>query len=279
VQGSPDGWRLLGVQHLGKLPAIPGFVDRPQKRAGALSMANTGAKKCGNMRQSRPQSRWGSWGGMSKASQPVADLERGSVVAALPRQIVLREILSLDQSSQLRIREIRNEPSIRKVMYTDHEIQLDEHQDWLGRLKQDKCRIAFAVIDEKSGPIGMVGLNSVDWRHRRSDWAFYLTEGERGGLGAALEYSLLEFAFNRLELEKLNCEVIEGNDAVVRLHKKFGFEEEGFRRSNIEKGGIRIGVHFLGLQKSTWSERKATVRKEYEPVLQKFRITIDWQRQ
>ena len=67
------------------------------------------------------------------------------------------------------------------------EIQIDEHQTWLDRLQQDKCRIAFAVVDDSIGPIGMVSVSELDWRHRKADWAFYLTETERGGLGAALE--------------------------------------------------------------------------------------------
>lgn len=213
---------------------------------------------------------------MNNPSQLTADLQRGPAPAALSRDIFLREISSLDTRSQLRIREIRNEPSIRRVMYTDHEIQLEEHKGWLDQLKHDRCRIAFAVMDETLGPIGMVGLNSLDWRHRKSDWAFYLTENERGGLGAALEFVFLDFVFSQLALEKLNCEVIEGNDAVVRMHKRFGFEEEGFRRSNIEKGGVRIGVHFLGLQKSAWVAARSTIRSQYEPLLTKFRIAIEW---
>lgn len=215
---------------------------------------------------------------MNSPSQLTADLQRGPSPAALCRDIFLREISSLDTRSQLRIREIRNEPSIRKVMYTDHEIQLEEHKGWLDQLKHNHCRIAFAVMDETLGPIGMVGLNSLDWRHRKSDWAFYLTENERGGLGAALEFAFLDFVFGQLSLEKLNCEVIEGNDAVVRMHKRFGFEEEGFRRSNIEKGGVRIGVHFLGLQKSAWVAARSTIRSQHEPLLAKFNIAIEWPR-
>jgi len=213
---------------------------------------------------------------MNNPSPLTVDLQREPPPATLCRDILLREISSLDTRSQLRIREIRNEPSIRKVMYTDHEIQLEEHKGWLDQLKRDRCRIAFAVMDEARGPIGMVGLNSLDRRHRKSDWAFYLTENERGGLGAALEFAFLDFVFGRLALEKLNCEVIEGNDAVVRMHKRFGFEEEGFRRSNIEKGGVRIGVHFLGLQKSAWVAERSNIRSHYEPILAKFSIAIDW---
>src|SRR5262245_54384630 len=213
---------------------------------------------------------------MNSLSEATANFEQGPAAAALSRPIALRQIASLDQRSQMRIREIRNELSVRRVMYTDHEIQIEEHEGWLEKLKHDPCRMAFAVIDDTLGPIGMVGLNSLDWRHRKSDWAFYLTENERGGLGAALEFAFLDFVFSRLALEKLNCEVIEGNDAVVRLHKRFGFEEEGFRRANIEKGGMRIGVHFLGLQKTAWAAARAQVRSHYGTVLEKFRIAIDW---
>jgi RimJ/RimL family protein N-acetyltransferase len=48
----------------------------------------------------------------------------------------------------------------------------------------------------------------------------------RGGLGAAIEASFIDFAFDTLGIEKLNCEVIEGNDTVVKLHKRFLFCDE-----------------------------------------------------
>ena len=126
----------------------------------------------------------------------------------------------------------------------------------------------------------MVSVNELDWRHRKADWAFYLTENERGGLGAALEFAFLDFVFDQLALEKLNCEVIEGNDAVIRMHKQFGFEEEGFRhlQTNIQKDGVRIGVHFLGLQKTAWMAARSTIRSHYEPILEKFSIEIEWPR-
>jgi UDP-4-amino-4,6-dideoxy-N-acetyl-beta-L-altrosamine N-acetyltransferase len=213
---------------------------------------------------------------MSHRTQVTADIDREPLQAESPRRIVLREISCLEPRYQWRIREIRNEPSIRQVMYTDHEIQIDEHQNWLDGLKADKRRIVFAVIDERVGPIGMVSVSNMDWRHHKADWAFYLTETERGGLGAALELSFLDFVFDRLGLEKLNCEVIEGNSAVVRLHAKFGFEEEGFRRSNIEKGGVRLGVHFLGLQRTVWQARRDMVRAGYKTVLEKFGVDIEW---
>ena len=58
--------------------------------------------------------------------------------------------------------------------------------------------------------------------------------------------------------------------------ERFGFEEEGFRRSNIEKDGVRLGVHFLGLQRSVWLERRADLRRSYKAILEKFGVDIEW---
>lgn len=75
-------------------------------------------------------------------------------------------------------------------------------------------------------------------------------------------------------MDKLNCEVIEGNDAVVKLHKKFLFQEEGFRRSNILKNSARIGVHFLGLTKEDWQAGKAEIQEKYKGVFGKFSVSV-----
>ena len=111
----------------------------------------------------------------------------------------------------------------------------------------------------------------------KSDWAFYLDKKVRGGLSAALEFNLINFVFDELGLEKLNCEVIETNYAVVKLHKKFSFSEEGFRRENIIKNKRRIGVHLLGLTKSDWLRDRAKIKARYEKIMEKFDLVIEYE--
>jgi UDP-4-amino-4,6-dideoxy-N-acetyl-beta-L-altrosamine N-acetyltransferase len=172
------------------------------------------------------------------------------------RQITLKKLVSCSLEQQMQVREVRNQSGVRAAMYNEHIIGLEEHLSWVGRLRSDDKQIVFAVLNEQRKPIGVVSVNALDFLHRKADWAFYLDRETRGGLGAAIEYSIIEYAFNVLKLCKLNCEVIETNESVVRLHKKFNFEEEGFRRENIEKGGKRIGVYFLGLTKNVrWTPK------------------------
>jgi len=105
------------------------------------------------------------------------------------------------------------------------------------------------VVFEENQILGVVGFNNIDKIHQKSDWAFYLDKLDIIGLGAILELYIIDYAFNEMGIEKLNCEVLESNLSVVKMHKKFGFIEEGFRHSNIIKKDTRIGVFFLGLTK------------------------------
>lgn len=190
--------------------------------------------------------------------------------------IILREITKCTEEQKKAVREVRNQESVRKSMYTEHEIPLNEHLAWVERLKSDTRQIVFVVLVE--GIVsGVVSVNAIDRLHKKSDWAFYLDENVRGGLGAALEFRLINFVFNKLCLEKLNCEVIETNKAVVKMHKKFGFIEEGFRRENIIKNNARIGVFFLGLTESDWLKERESISTRYEKVIEKFNLEIEYE--
>lgn len=65
------------------------------------------------------------------------------------------------------------------------------------------------------------------------------------------------------DIEKLNCEVLETNPAVIKMHQKFGFELEGVRRKNILKDGSRIDVVLLGITKEEWKDKRPAL----EPLI------------
>ena len=189
-------------------------------------------------------------------------------------QILLKPVTHCTREQQFRIREIRNQQGVRSSMYTEHIISIEEHLNWINRLLTDNKQTVYAILKEEQTPLGIVSVNAIDKLHKKADWAFYLDEIIRGGgLGAAIEFHLIELVFNELGLEKLNCEVIETNQTVVKLHKKFLFVEEGYRRSNIEKAGKRIGVHFLGLTKEDWTRGRTGIYAKYESVISRFHIS------
>lgn len=177
---------------------------------------------------------------------------RKSRIETTAQNIEFVDITEIDRISALKILDIRNETNIRKNMYTSHEISIDEHFSWIERLKKREDIKFYAVIfDGKI--VGGVSLSNIDILHKRADWAFYLSETSHGrGIGAALEYKFVSFAFDNFSIEKLNCEVISFNDRVVRLHEKFGFQIEGVRRAHVLRDGESHDAVFLGITKQEW---------------------------
>lgn len=168
-----------------------------------------------------------------------------------------------------RILELRNQPNVRKFMYTDHEITAEEHQGWIASLSGNSKQQVFAVINEGK-TAGLVSLGSINERQKSAEWAFYLDEALQGaGIGSRVEFKLLDYAFNEAGLEKLNCEVLETNFPVVRLHEKFGFVREGVRRKNVIKDGERIDVVLLGILKDEWAIARARVLPAIERASRK----------
>lgn len=170
-------------------------------------------------------------------------------------------ILEVSDGDAEAVRLMRNNSAVRKYMYTDHQISGEEHRNWLNVLKTNKSTEAFVIYREQQ-PVGLVSLNRISRQHATADWAYYLDPNEQGGgVGVLVEYALLEYAFGAAGLSKLNCEVLATNPQVVKLHKKFGFQEEGVRRSNIVKDGQRVDVYLLGETSSEWDAGKSKFKK------------------
>jgi UDP-4-amino-4,6-dideoxy-N-acetyl-beta-L-altrosamine N-acetyltransferase len=165
-------------------------------------------------------------------------------------------LLDATPEIQAEVRNLRNQTAVRKFMYTEHEISLDEHCAWLESLKDNPRQSVFVVMHDDK-PAGVVSLNAIDALHHSADWAFYLDSALQGkGIGSQVELWLLNHAFDIVRLEKLNCEVLQSNMAVIRLHEKFGFVIEGVRRQNVIKDGRRMDVVLLGITREEWLEQR-----------------------
>lgn len=173
----------------------------------------------------------------------------------MPRfnDIVLEPLLGQPPEVVEALLEIRNTEVVRKYMYSDHLISRDEHARWLERLAQTPADRAMVVMGAK-GVVGYAAIQQINPTHKTAEWAFYVDPGYKApGVGSVIEYRVLNLAFDSFGLEKLNCAVLDTNQSVIELHRKFGFVLEGVRRSNIQKDGRRLDVHLLGLTREEWN--------------------------
>ncbi len=147
----------------------------------------------------------------------------------------------------------RNLPEVSRYMYTDHEITPEEHRAWFERaLTRQDARYWIIAADGRD--LGFVAVTEIDPRHLTASWAFYIAEaGARGkGVGAFTEYTVLNFVFDELRLRKLSCEVLSTNPAVLAMHERFGFVQEGLFREQISKPEGPVDVHRLAILEREW---------------------------
>ena len=142
-------------------------------------------------------------------------------------------------------------------MYTDHHISAEEHARWLAGALSDPAR-RYWIIEDDGAPVGLANLAGIDLARRRCEWAYYLGEASvRGrGVGAAVEYIVLEHVFGTMGLHKLWCEVLLENEAVWRLHESFGFTAEALFRDHVVKQGRFHDVMGLGILEDDWAKAR-----------------------
>ena len=171
------------------------------------------------------------------------------------------------------LRDIRNQANIRKFVYTDHHIGEAEHKAWLDYVAEDRSRIIFVPLVEGQ-VVGLIAIIRFDASQNTAYWTYYLGGEFRGGLGSVVEYWFLNYVFNTLKIEKLNTEVIEGNEAIIEKHIRFGFQKEGFLRSNIVKQDQRIGVHLVGITREDWAVSRQRVFEERRNIFDNFNVIL-----
>lgn len=164
--------------------------------------------------------------------------------------------LRLIESSELEIiRSWRNDPSIRKNMYSRHEISADEHARWWKKISEREDQKYF-MYEYLGVPYGVVSFNSIDRVNSNSAWAFYASPSSPKGTGSRMEFLAIDYVFHELKLYKLYCEVLDFNSAVIKLHQKFGFQVEGVFRQHHKIDDGYASIVRLGLLYTEWESKR-----------------------
>jgi ribosomal-protein-alanine N-acetyltransferase len=82
--------------------------------------------------------------------------------------------------------------------------------------------------------IGNVKIDKINRNHQTGEYGILMGERTEWGKGYAKEASLaiIQLAFDKLGLQKINLGVISSNTVAMELYKKMGFKIEGVLRRN-----------------------------------------------
>lgn len=160
----------------------------------------------------------------------------------------------MDHFDLLTVLAWRNHPEVRRYMFNQNEISMDEHESWFESVNRDpKKRLLILEADNKArGYVAFTNIKSGGI----ADWGFYVAPDAPKGTGRQLGRTALEYAFTGLNLHKVCGQALGANERSIRFHQTLGFHEEAVQRDQHFDGERYHNVICFGLLSSEWQRHK-----------------------
>jgi RimJ/RimL family protein N-acetyltransferase len=107
--------------------------------------------------------------------------------------------------------------------------------------------------------IGFVALFNIKWSNQAAEMAIGIGAPEyRGkGYGSDALRLILNYAFNELNLHRVELTVIAYNAGAIRAYERAGFVREGVKRQAIQRDGQRFDLIGYGILRDEWLARSS----------------------
>ena len=138
--------------------------------------------------------------------------------------------LTLEQKEMVLI--WRNSSEIRKWMYSQEEIELNDHLNFIESLKSRKDKLYFLVKKEDEF-IGVIDFTQLV--EKKSVHMGIYSNPKIKGNGKILLNMIIDYSFNNLKVKRIFSEAFAENDKAHNLYKKFNFKNISEKIVNYKK--------------------------------------------
>ncbi len=118
-----------------------------------------------------------------------------------------------------------NDPEISKML-EDQEIldNLSERHRYIQKMPQS----LYFRIEAEGMAIGQIVLTALRWYNHKAEISLFLaSEHQSKGYGKLALQMLVDYAFRKMNLYRLEAEIMEYNKSSIALFEKLGFVREG----------------------------------------------------
>lgn len=126
---------------------------------------------------------------------------------------------------------------------------------WLDERNQDKNVFIFAIRPIESDKLlGWLELDDIQWTHRTAWIGLGIGDpAQRGkGYGSEAMRLILNFAFDELNLYRVQLTAFSYNTRALALYERLGFTREGAFRQALERDGQRHDLILFGILAPEW---------------------------
>lgn len=151
------------------------------------------------------------------------------------------------------------DPDVREFLLLNRPISMAEEEQWFARQLQSRDSEVFAIETTDGVHIGNTGLHDINWLHRNAEMGIVIGEKQYWGKGYGSDAArvLLRFAFDEMNLHRVQLTVYEDNVRAIRAYEKCGLRQEGRLRDAIFRKGRYYDMLLMSiLSDELWSEQE-----------------------
>lgn len=153
------------------------------------------------------------------------------------------KLVAIERSDLKILMDWRNIPGFRKHFREYREISMEMQEKWFEtNVNNDQNTIMFAIRHNDSNELlGCCGLCYINWVNKNADLSLYIgfRESYIDNEGFALESCnlLFDYAFKKLNLNKIWTEIYEFDYKKKNLYESIGMKIDGILRENYYQDG------------------------------------------
>lgn len=174
---------------------------------------------------------------------------------------------AIEKSDLEFMRKMLNDPEIENlVVGWAFPVSKQQQETWYEKNINDTHNLRFIIETPADGIVGLATLVDIDWKNRRATHGIKLAKAAKRtkGIGTDTVMAIMKYAFDELQLNRLDGSWFEDNLGSQRLYTKCGWEIEGKIRRCIYKKGkyrdlINVGIlsdeyYYLVKKNNYWGE-------------------------
>lgn len=149
-----------------------------------------------------------------------------------------------------------NNPENNKYLHYDLPLEYDKTLYWYETIKNSTKRYD-AVIECNNIKVGLIGLLNIDYKNMKAEYYIAMGECEYKGKGIAkiATKQILEYAFSKLNLNKIYLYTETDNIVAQKLFEKIGFKKEGTLKEDLIIKEKKKDRYLYAIFRKEWMEQ------------------------
>jgi len=143
----------------------------------------------------------------------------------------------------------RNDPKIMKYNRQFFLLNMKHQLRWFNDLSKKDSEQRMFVFKYNGNTIGVGGLIHLDKKNRSAEVSIILgeTKLQHRGLGTRALQLLVNYAFQKLKLHRIEAEIFEYNKISVKLFERLNFKREAILKDSLWRNGRWWNVYIFSI--------------------------------